>query len=101
MRLFLAAAAVLTSSGVAPAATPQPARDMPVINPHAGTPANCPATSRYEAARRGGKLPRSLLGELPGADLYMAVDRHVGRCNVPLITRYDIGGSSRAVSGRR
>ena len=53
----------------------------------------CPPTSRYEAARRGGKLPPSLLTELPGADMYNAVYRKVGGCEVPMIVRYDVGGT--------
>jgi hypothetical protein len=69
---------------------------MPVVNPNAGAPASCPPTSRYEAARRGGKLPPSLLTQLPAADMYNAVYRTVGGCEVPMIVRYDVGGSSRS-----
>jgi hypothetical protein len=101
MRLFLVAIAFLAMSGAASAATPQPARDMPVINPEASAPANCPPISRYEASRRGGKLAPSPLGELPGADLYKAVLRHIGRCNVPIVVQYDIGGPSKRPSGKR
>jgi hypothetical protein len=101
MRLLLVATALLALSGGGLAATRQPARDMPVINPDASAPVACPPTSRYEAARRGGRLAPQYLDELPGADLYKAVYRHIGRCNVPIIVRYNIGGTSGAASGRR
>ena len=81
------------------AASPSPARDMPVINPDAGEQMNCPPISRYEASRRGGRLTPRHLDELPGADLYKAVYRHVGGCNVPIIVRYNFGRSG-AGSGK-
>jgi len=101
MRLLLVATTLLALSGAASATTRQPARDMPVVNPDAAAPAECPPTSRYEAARRGGRLAPHDLIELPGADLYKAVYRHIGRCNVPIIVRYNIGGTSGGRSGRR
>lgn len=101
MRLLLTAAAILAFGGPSPAATPAPARNMPVVNPDAGAAANCPPISRYEASRRGGKLAPRPLGELPGADLYKSVYRHIGSCNVPIIVQYDIGGPSRTASGKR
>jgi hypothetical protein len=69
-----------------------PAGGMPAINPNAGQPANCPATSRYEAARRGQTPKAQKLGELPGADLYKAVFRRIGRCEAPIIVKYGVGG---------
>jgi hypothetical protein len=101
MRLLLVATALLALSTAASAAAPKPTRNMPVLNPDAGAPAACPPTSRYEAARRGGRLAPQYLDELPGADLYKAVYRHIGRCNVPIIVRYNIGGTSGPGSGRR
>jgi hypothetical protein len=101
MRLFILAVA-LSVTAPAVAADNFPAGDMPIHNPNAGAPGTCPPTSRYEAARRGGKLPPSLLGELPAADLYKAVYRRIGGCEVPIIVRYDVGGSSqRAARNRR
>ena len=94
--LVLALALSVGTSGYA--ASRAPARQTPVINPNGPTSAICPPTSRYEAARRGGKLPPSLLTELPGADMYNAVYRRVGGCEVPMIVRYDIGGT---ISGHR
>jgi hypothetical protein len=63
-----------------------------VINPNGPASAICPPTSRYEAARRGGKLPPSLLTQLPAADMYSAVYRKVGGCEAPIIVRYNVGG---------
>jgi hypothetical protein len=100
MRLLVLAAA-LSATAPALAADNFPARDMPVHNPNAGAPSTCPPTSRYEAARRGGKLPPSLLGELPGADLYKAVYRRIGGCEVPIIVRYDVGASSQGAARNR
>jgi hypothetical protein len=73
-------------------AAPQPVGDMPVINPKADQPASCPATSRYEAAKRG-KVPRAQkLNELPDADVYRAVYRRIGRCEAPIIVKYGVVG---------
>src|SRR3954447_25080970 len=100
MRLLILVAA-LSVAAPAAAAEAYHTRDMPVHNPNAGAPSTCPPTSRYEAARRGGKLPPSLLGQLPAADLYKAVYRRIGGCEVPIIVRYDVGGSSSAGSRNR
>ena len=97
MRL-LVLALVLSVGSSAYAAPAAPVRQTPVINPNGPASANCPPTSRYEAARRGGKLPPSLLTELPGADMYNAVYRRIGGCEVPIIVRYDVGGT---ISGNR
>ena len=53
--------------------------DMPTINPKADQPANCPATSRYEASKRGKAPKAQKLNELPDADVYRAVYRRIGR----------------------
>jgi hypothetical protein len=94
MRLLILTAAALSVANPAFVAETYPTRNMPVQNPNAGSPSTCPPTSRYEAARRGGKLPRSLLNELPAADLYLSVYRKIGGCEVPIIVRYNVGGSS-------
>jgi hypothetical protein len=74
------------------AASAAPAADMPIINPDAAQPANCPATSRYQASRRG-KTPKARkLGDLPDADMYRAVYRHIGRCEAPIIVKYGVAG---------
>jgi hypothetical protein len=74
------------------AASGQPAGDMPTVNPNAGQPANCPATSRYEASRRGKTPKAQTLTELPDADTYKAVYRRIGRCEVPIIVKYGARG---------
>lgn len=94
MRLLILALAMPFSLS-ASAASVTPTRDMPVVDPNGPASAICPPTSRYEAARRGGKLPPSLLNQLPAADMYNAVYRKIGGCEVPIIVRYDVGGNSR------
>ena len=78
-------------------ASPQavPVRDMPAINPLARNPLKCPPTSRYEAAKRGGKLGAQKLNELPMADGYKAVLREVDGCNAPIIVSYGFGREQR------
>ena len=74
------------------AASASPAADMPTINPKANRPASCPATSRYEASRRGKAPKAQRLTELPDADLYKAVYRRIGRCEAPIIVKYGVAG---------
>jgi len=69
-----------------------PAADMPAINPKANQAASCPATSRYEASRRGKTPKAQRLTELPDADLYKAVYRRIGRCEAPIIVKYGVAG---------
>lgn len=84
MLLFVLAAAA--------AASPVPLGDMPVINPKASQPSTCPATSRYEAGRQG-KTPKARkLNELPDADVYRAVYRRIGKCEVPIIVKFGVAG---------
>ena len=74
------------------AASTSPAGDMPMINPKANQPASCPATSRYEASRRGKTPKAQRLTELPDADMYKAVYRRIGRCEAPIIVKYGVAG---------
>jgi len=74
------------------AASAAPAADMPAINPKANQPASCPATSRYEASRRGKSPKAQRLTELPDADLYKAVYRRIGGCEAPIIVKYGVAG---------
>ena len=76
----------------AAAASSQPIGDMPIINPKAGQPTSCPATSRYEASRRGKTPKAQKLNELPDADVYAAVYRKIGRCEAPIIVKYGVSG---------
>ena len=73
-------------------ASAAPAADMPAFNPKTGEPANCPATSRYQAARRGKGLRAQKLNELPDADVYATVYRHIGRCEAPVIAKFGVAG---------
>jgi hypothetical protein len=73
-------------------AAPQPTADMPVISPKAHQPASCPATSRYEASKRGKALRAQKLNELPDADVYRAVYRRIGQCEAPIIVKYGVVG---------
>ena len=92
--LFLASAVILATAGGAAVPSKQ-AGDMPVLNPDASAPKDCPATSRYEAARRGGPLGAQRLNELPAADMYKAVYRRIDGCQIPIIAQYGIGDIAR------
>ena len=76
----------------ASSANATPVGDMPIVNPKAGQPANCPATSRTEASRRGKALRPRNLNELPDADAYRAVWRHIGGCEVPIVVKSGVSG---------
>ena len=56
------------------------------------TATDCPPTSRFHASRKAGKLAPQKLGELPSADMYRAVLRSDGRCQLPVIVKYHVGG---------
>jgi hypothetical protein len=92
VRLLEIAMMASLSSATLAGASPRAPRDMPLFNPDAES-VNCPPISRYEASRRSGRLVPRHLDELPDADLYKAVYRHVGGCNVPIIVRFNIGRS--------
>ena len=77
---------------VALIAAPQPTRNMPVIDPKASQPASCPATSRYEAGKRGKSPQAQKLNELPDADVYRAVYRRIGQCEAPIIVKFGVIG---------
>ena len=88
--LVIALVAFMPASPLLAAAIP--ARDMPVVNPKDGQPSNCPATSRYEASRKGKTLQARKLSELPDADMYLAVYRKIDRCEAPIIVKYGVSG---------
>ena len=93
MRLLVIALLALVPAS-APAVSVQgaPAGDMPTVNPNEGQPASCPATSRYQASRRGSKPQAQKLTELPDADAYAAVYRRIDKCEVPIVVKYGVGG---------
>jgi hypothetical protein len=72
-----------------------PVREMPVINPNSRDSAACPPTSRYEAARRAGRIGAQKLNELPMADAYKAVLRRIDGCNAPIVVSYGLGRDQR------
>jgi len=66
------------------AAVPQPAADMPVLNPLQSA-ATCPETP-MSLARKWAERPRAIpLNRLPRAELFAAVDRRIAGCPAPLI----------------
>jgi hypothetical protein len=75
---------------LAASASAQPVGDMPIINPKATQPASCPATSRYEASRRGKTPKMQKLNELPDADVYSAIYRKIGKCEAPVIVKFGV-----------
>ena len=81
---------------MAAAASAQPARDMPVVNP-LGENALCPETPMSIARKMGQRPPQAIpLSKLPPAQAFMAVDRRIGGCPAPLTaTEY------RRTAGRR
>ena len=76
----------------AAAASVEPVGDRLLINPKASQPATCPATSRYEASKRGKSPKAQKLNELPDADVYRAVYRKIGRCEAPMIVKFGVVG---------
>ena len=101
--LFLVPAMLLPAASVAAPADDQApvmihgpplahgAGEMPVINPGEHSAKGCPPTSRYHAVKGKGPMTGQKLNELPAADMYKAVYRHIGGCEVPIIASYGIG----------
>lgn len=83
--LFIAA--LLTAS----ATDLQPIGEMRVFDPRSDQPSTCPAISQYETSRKGRVPEVRKLNQLPSADAYRAVYRHIGQCEVPIIVRYGVG----------
>lgn len=66
------------------AATPQPAANMPVVNPLQSA-AKCPETP-MSLARKQAERPQAIpLNRLPRAEMFAAVDRRIDHCPAPLI----------------
>lgn len=53
--------------------------------------AECPQTTAHIAVDNGKALTPKKLNELPPANLYKAVFRRIGGCEVPVVVRYDVG----------
>jgi hypothetical protein len=77
----------------AAAATPEVARDMPVLNPLPEA-TFCPETPMSLARKLGQQPPQAIpLSKLPPAQTFMAVDRRIGGCPAPLtMIEYRSGG---------
>jgi hypothetical protein len=56
-----------------------------------GTPAYCPRTTSYYAYRSSEPLKPRKPTELPPANAYAAVYRHIGRCEAPIVVKYGVG----------
>ena len=89
MRLLLAALIALAPTAASAVAL----QDAPVIR-GAQQPgsAECPRTTTYYAYRDGKPLKPQKLTELPPANTYLAVFRHIGSCEAPIIVKYNVGG---------
>ena len=55
------------------------------------TPTNCPRTTNYYAYRSREPLKPRKLNELPPANAYAAVYRHIGGCEAPIVVEYGVG----------
>ena len=53
---------------------------------------DCPQATSHHAVEPGKPVRLQKLGELPPANLYAAVWRHDGKCEVPMIIKYGVGG---------
>ena len=53
--------------------------------------AECPETTNYYAYRDGKPLSPRKLTELPPANAYLAVYRHIGHCEAPIVVKYGVG----------
>ena len=53
--------------------------------------ADCPRTTAHIAENRDSKVQLKKLNELPTGNVYKAVYRRIGGCEVPVVVRYDVG----------
>ena len=90
MRLLLVALIALMPAGAGAAAL----ENAPSAKDSAAThPDKCKQTgAHYYAYREGEPLKPKKLTELPPANAYIAIVRNDGRCEVPVIVRYNMGG---------
>ena len=90
MRLLPAALLALLSTNASAAAL----QNTPVAKePALEAVAKCKqAGAHYYAYRDGKPLQPRKLTELPPANAYIAIVRNDGRCEIPVIVRYNMGG---------
>ena len=72
-------------------AAPTPAVAQPDATLPAPNSSRCPRTTRYEAWHQGKALQPRKLTELPPANAYSAVYRHIGGCEAPIVVKYGVG----------
>jgi hypothetical protein len=89
MRLLAAALIALIPASAGAVAAPGALRPVHGL---AQSPPNCPRTTGYYAWQRGEPVRPHKLTELPPANAYAAVFRHIGRCEVPVVVKYGVGG---------
>ena len=58
----------------------------------ANNAAKCPRTTGYYAWSDTKPLQPRKLTELPPANAYSAVFRHIGNCEAPIVVKYGVGG---------
>ena len=80
-----------TAPSGAPLAAPFRTNPMPLLDPNAGEPKDCPPISRYHAMRRDPRPDAQKLNELPMADHYKAVYRTIDGCEAPIIASFGVG----------
>lgn len=91
--LFPVIALPLLIPAASTAQAPSPAVHVPNSNsPLARKADNCPQTTSVYAWDRSKKVQPQKLNELPDANAYAAVLRHIGQCEVPVVVRYGISG---------
>jgi hypothetical protein len=64
---------------------------VPAQGHRSAATAECPQTTAHIAVERGKGPPMKKLNELPPANAYKAVYRHIGGCEVPVVVRYNVG----------
>jgi hypothetical protein len=88
MRLLLVALLSLLSGAAGAVALPN-APVAKVALPQ--STAECPRTTSYYAYRQGEPLKPRKLTELPPANAYSAIYRHIGHCEAPIVVKYGVG----------
>ena len=73
------------------AAAPTPAVALSDAALPATSPSRCPRTTSHEAWHQGKPLKPRKLTELPPANAYSAVYRHIGGCEAPIVVKYGVG----------
>jgi hypothetical protein len=87
MRLLIVALLMLPSA--AGAVRVQSTSD--VKNARHSSSAECPQTTKHYAYRDDKPLTPRKLTELPPANAYSAVYRHIGGCEAPIVVKYGLG----------